>query len=46
MVDIGPFTMGEEHYFRDGLWVSAWFAGGTGTYDSAYMDSIYNTIWK
>lgn len=39
------WTIAEEHYFADGLWVSTWFAG-TASSIRHYSDGIYATIWK
>lgn len=38
------WTIAEEHFFRDGLWVSTWWAGTASSIESN-TSGIYTTIW-
>ncbi|MBG6237862.1 hypothetical protein IWX78_000817 [Mycetocola sp. CAN_C7] len=38
------WTLAEEHFFRDGLWVSTWWAGTQGDIADT-SGPIYDTIW-
>jgi hypothetical protein len=38
------WTLAEEHFFREGLWVSTWWAG-TASSISETTGPIYDTIW-
>lgn len=38
------WTLAEEHFFRDGLWVSTWWAGTSGGIEET-TSGLYDTIW-
>ncbi len=39
------WVLAEEHFFRDGLWVSTWWAAGTDVDISDTTIPMYETIW-
>ncbi|MET1051175.1 MAG: hypothetical protein ABWX65_00910 [Mycetocola sp.] len=39
------WTLAEEHFFRDGLWVSTWWAGTQGDIADT-SEPVYATIWE